>query len=285
MPLNIIRVSEIELSDTITCLVYGLPRSGKTQFAASAGDDNLIINLAGGISTLRGATYKRMVGQNPMVLDIFEEYDEKGLPLGKAVDRVGEAIDEAIKNRGTLNFNTITIDEGTTLAAHALVKAVKYNFEIGKTKTWEQVVKKHDFLMAHVADMGAQRSVLEQFCDYYCNLAKREHFNFIMVAHEKDTYEPAKIGEPVKVDKVAPYFVGESAKVIPGYFDWVLRMESISGGTKLSCRAWTIGSEKMIAGVRTGGIFDPKLDNPNFTQMAQQYREYIAKQQPTIQES
>lgn len=277
MSLNIIRSSELAISDAVTCLVYGLPRTGKTQFAASAGDDNLIINLGGGVSTLKGETYRKMVGQNPMIIDLDEDYDKDGLPLATGFDKVGSVIDEALQNRAALKFNTITIDEGTSLAAMAMMKAVKFNSDINKTDTWTKIVKKYDLMLPIMPDMGAQRSVLEQFCDYYCKLAKKENFNFILVAHEKDTYEKVPMGAAAQVDKRAPYFTGESAKVIPGYFEWVLRMESVSGGSSLSCRAWTIGSEKMIAGVRIGGIFEEKISNPNFSKMVQQAKEFKSK--------
>lgn len=268
--MKLAKVSEMPLESGVTCLAYGKPGTGKTEFGGSAGNDAVIISVGGGEETLRNPGFIKRKGVNPYIIRLYDEYDNNGVVTGVGFDKVSAVMDDIISNN--LNeVKTIVIDDASGLSTMAMSKGLHFNSALRKSNTLDTVVKKHDVVIPVVQDYGAEMSIVSQFIDYYTKEAKRRGFNFLVLAHELNIYSQSKLNETKVLEGVLPKFRGKLAEEIGGYFDWVLRFECIGGGTQTRYQARTIGNEKLIAKVRRGA-FPEIVINPNFATMLESFQ-------------
>jgi hypothetical protein len=259
------RADEIENSAD-SFLIYGGSKDGKTWAAGTAGHRNLFISIGNGHKTIMSPGFKKLVGANPIVKVIYEEYDKYGCCLKPtAYDEVCAYIDYAFTN--FINeFDFLTVDDGTALSKFAQNKGIAENDKDGKSKTMKKAEKTH-IMSPAIQDFGAEMNLVWQFLNYYIGLCKQHNKHFVLTAHTRETWvkkPDAKIGEPKELFSITPAFTGETfPDVVQGMFDNVIKMEAVGGGSNTVYRALTAGDEKIVAGMRSSGIFETVERNPN----------------------
>lgn len=256
------RLIEIPKAESISCLGYGPAGSGKTAFAASAGDRTLFINNGMGLETL----YKFKV--NPLVATVgYDDIQNSA----QTYDAIKNIIDTAL-DKNPNEFDTIIIDDGTAFKKGAMHKAMELNQSNKNTKSLGKS-KEADVLIPDVNDYGAEMALTESFVSQTCSICKQEKKNFILLAHERLTFKAGKVGEQPSLIKQTPFFTGvdKSPDYITGYFDWILHFSTIGGGSQRVYRCRTEGDSILTAKVRNN-TFPEIVVNPNFLAMLKQHR-------------
>jgi hypothetical protein len=256
------RLSELPKGESINVLGFGPTGSGKTAFAASAGDRTLFINNGMGLETL----YKFKV--NPLIATIGYDDIQK---QAESYDAIKTIIDNALDHNAS-DFDTIVIDDGTAFKKGAMHKAMELNQSNKNTKSLSRS-KEADVLIPDVNDYGAEMSLTESFVSQTCAICKQEKKNFILLAHERLTFKAGKVGEQPTLIKQTPFFTGvdKSPDYITGYFDWILHFNVLGGGANRVYRCRTEGDSILTAKVRNN-TFPEIVVSPNFLKMLEQHR-------------
>jgi hypothetical protein len=262
MTVELKRLVEIPKAESINVLGYGPAGSGKTAFAASAGDRTLFINNGMGLETL----YKFKV--NPLVATVG--YDDIQT-TAQVYDAIKTIIDNALDNNSS-DFDTIVIDDGTAFKKASMHKAMELLQDTRNTQSLSKS-RKYDVVAPDVNDYGAEMSLTESFVSATCAICKQEKKNFILFAHERLTFKKGKVGEQPTLIKQTPFFTGvdKSPDYITGYFDWVLHFSTIGGGANRQYRCRTEGDSILTAKVRNN-TFPEIVISPNFLKMLEQHR-------------
>ena len=259
---EIVRLETIPKGEVVTVLGYGPAGSGKSFFASTAGDRMLFINNGAGLETLQG---KKI---NPLVATILtDDIQEKA----KIFDEIKNIIDSAL-DKFPADFDTIVIDDGTAFKRSAMHKALEITQSSRNTKSLA-TSRTYDTLIPDVNDFGAEMALTEGFISQTCAICKAEKKNFILLAHERLTFNKTKLGEPLNLIKQTPFFTGvdKSPDYITGQFDWVLHFETVGGGDRVLYRVRTAGDSILTAKVRRNP-FPETIVNPNFLEMLKIYR-------------
>ena len=256
------RLKEIPKAESVNVLGYGPTGSGKTAFAASAGDRQLFINNGMGLETL----YKFNV--NPLVATVgYDDIKESA----QMYDKVKSIIEYALDNNSS-DFDTVTIDDGTAFKKSSMHKAIELNATNRNTKSLA-ASRAADVPIPDVNDYGAEMALTEAFISETCAILKQEKKNFILMAHERLTFKAGKISAQPSLIKQTPFFTGvdKSPDYITGYFDWVLHFETLGGGVNRTYRCRTEGDSILTAKVRNN-IFPEVVLNPKFLKMLEEHR-------------
>lgn len=256
------RLSDIPKGENVTVLGYGPAGSGKTNFAATAGDRMAFINNGGGIETLHRFKH------NPLVINIHTD-DIKQSP--KIFDEVKTVIEDLLDNHKD-EFDTIVLDDSTAFKRAAMFKAIETTQSTRGGKSLA-TSRRYGNLIPEVNDYQVEMSYTENFVSNTCAFCKSEGKNFIMLAHERLTYKKGALGEQGTLIKQTPFFTGvdKSPDYITGQFDWVLHFETIGGGERIQYRVKTVGDSILTAKVRRNP-FPETIVNPNFLEMLKIYR-------------
>ena len=249
-----------------TFLIYGGSGCGKSRLAGTAGDRTLFINNGSGVSTLQSPIFKRDIGANPIVVTLGENLGKRGTVTEAEVhDAICDTIDHALNKFGD-KFDTIVVDDATQLRRGAMNKGLELNSITKKSKTLDEIVRKHDVVAPTPSDYNMEMVIIESFIANYVAICKGAGKHLIVNAHERVTYGKAdKYGEEQPVIRIGPGFTGKTfPDAIPSYFDNVWRMEVVSGGANRVWRATTAGTEQIVAKTRMAGIFSTVEVNPNF---------------------
>jgi hypothetical protein len=259
------RLNELPLGKSISGIIYGGAKTGKTVFVASAGDRSLFINIGNGIVTLQSAWFKRIYNSNPIIETVTEEYVPT---IASGYDKVGNLIEDYLKNKSS-EFDTIIIDDATNLRRMAMTKGLELNQALNKSKTKDILTsnKKVDVIVPTVADYGAEMALIDQFIGQYITMCELQGKHFLMTAHERLTFEKGKnIGDMPTLKKVSPGFTGATfPDSVTGIFDLVWHMEAVGSGNQTQYRARTQGDESLTAGTRYPELFPTLYPNPKFT--------------------
>jgi hypothetical protein len=259
---EVYRLHESPPGESLTILLYGGSKVGKTWFAGTAGSRAFYINIGEGLETLKSKAFKeKYPDSNPSVVDIREldQYDPN------AFDKVANTIDSAIEQfRDT--FDTIVIDDMTSLSAFAINKAMYMNSEGVKPKSRTLATAKatKTVPLPEIQDRGTEQSILIWFLGKYTSICKRLGIHLICLAHERSVYRPpARIGGEPILDRCFPHFTGKDSfapDVVPAYFDEVWRLYLL--GTERQMR--TQRNEIYVAGTRHAGNLVEVEKNPTF---------------------
>lgn len=267
------RVSDTKPALSVSVLVWGASKTGKTHFAGTAGDRSLFISNGMGSETFHSPSFKENVKANPIIVEIpFDEIDSPK----RSLDLIGEAIEWGLANS---DIDTIIVDDASANTRSAMIKGFEYNKDTDKSKTLAlSTSKKYDFAVPAVQDYGTEMEITIQFYAAVISDCKAAGKNFILLAHERNIFKaPPKIGDQPILMKQVPYFTGadKNPDRIPGLFDWVLHAEKTGGGERIKFYMRTQGDENLIAELRNArGLFPIRMEDANFQDMIKKVREY-----------
>lgn len=266
------QLSEIEVDFSITTLVYGDSKAGKTWFAGTAGSRTLYIYFreGEGIVTLKSPLFKEKHPNVDPISVCIEETDEVS-----AFDAVGDTIDHAL-DRFPERFDTIVLDEATAFRRRAMWKGLGISKEENRSKTLAKVQNRSDnFFIPAIQDYGMEMNLVEWWVATYTELCKRVGKHLIVCAHSRETFaklDESKVNSPEVRIKVRPGFTGKTfPDTITAYFDNIWYIERV-GKTSVH-RIKIYGNEVIQAGTRYAGVFGSVETNPDFLKMAQKIKE------------
>jgi hypothetical protein len=255
----IVSASEYKPSESITALIYGPTKSGKTFFAGSFNSPRTVyINIGAGIATLYSPLAIEQYGKPEFqLINIIEDFENPKMYM-----EVSETLNYFFEPDRLDTFDTIIIDDASAMNYAAMNQGMTVSDAVGRSKALG-ISRKLGVNIPGRQDFGMQMSLMDQFMRFFTEQSKAFNKNFIVLAHDKEVYKGE--GEKRQISKLRPLFTGNND--IPAYFDLVWMMESVAGGRGNIYRAITEGDEIIEAGSRWGGIFPTKYKNPNYKEI------------------
>jgi hypothetical protein len=283
--LPISRVDEIPPGESVSAIVYGASKTGKTWFFGTAGDRALIIDTGAGLETLRSPAFRIGIGTKPFIVSVKEKLGERGwVDEAEAFDMVCDGIDQGLARFGD-EIDTVIVDDMTALQRYAMNKALEVNAEKKKSKSLERS-KKLDALVLAQQDWGIQMDLVTRMLASYVETMKSIKKNFIVGAHERCLYRPLRrddggiAGE--ELYKIIPAFYGKQyLDTICGLFDEIWHTETANTGAGTSYRIRLTGDApsdvqgavQLVAGTRHAGVFkESVIVKPNFLKMLEEIK-------------
>lgn len=280
--MDFISFSEVEPAESVTSLIFGPSKSGKTDFSGSAGERSIYLDVGRGAETFHSQSYIQRRGPYK---GFYFPIGEKGggtnyiVPTkAQAYDQVCDIIDESIKKIPE-KFDTFILDELTAFSRFALNKGIEINGGTGKSQA-KATSDKWDMIVPGVQDYGAEMSLVKQFLAGTIDICKANNKHLIVLAHERYLYDvivDTKSGKKTETDtikKILPSFTGrKDVDAIPNLFDCVLHTEVVRSGENLIYRIRTMGDETLVAGTRYGGVFKPVETGLTFPDMIRRIKE------------
>lgn len=268
------RLSEMETTASISMLLYGASKAGKTWFIGTAGSRTLIINTGLGLMTLKSPGFtKKYPGVDPIVETIIED----AIPdNAKGFDELCDVLDKYL-NPGSPFFNefdTVVIDDATQLRRLAMNKSLEIN---GKEEKSQSLVKskKYGMQIKAVQDYGGEMDLIDQILLDHIGICRKHGKHFIVTAHERIQYnKPSGIGAIPTVAKIRPGFTGSTfPDAVTGHFDLVWYLEKMGSGERTMYKCRTSGNSSLIAGGRCAGVFEEFIDTPSFPEVLRRIKE------------
>ncbi len=255
------KVSELPPAEALSTCIYGASGTGKTDMAGSA-PRPLIINTGNGEETLKGPSFKERRKADPIIVTITEAQVRNAWT---GFYKVGDCIDYALETMGD-QFDTVVLDDLTTLNKFGLNTAVDMNGDSGRSNTKATYAKRNVYLPA-MQDFGTQMGLIDWFFGTYIPILKQAKKHFIVLAHERWSYtKPKGKGDVPQLIGISPHVTGadKNPDGLAGYFDNVWRTTKVNGEIY---RVITQGDEVVRAKTRTGGTLNVKETNPDFSEM------------------
>lgn len=253
-------LDELPKGDAETLLLYGAAGSGKTWFCGTAGERTLYIDIGNSRKTLQAPLFRKLYPTAGKMLTavVQPEVNSAGMPNDwKYFDVICDLIDDALENHAD-KFDTIVIDDGSSLHRNAMFKAIETNDATGKSQTKKQSVK-FELLAPAMQDYQTEMSIIEQFMAGTVQLVKNANKHLILTAHDRYTYKKGdKMGDAPELIKVTPAFTGvdKNPDLIAQHFDNVWHTDAVGGGSQRIYRITTQGHERLTAKTRWAGVFD-----------------------------
>lgn len=266
----IMKAEEYNPSESISMLLWGKTKSGKTFFAGSLNDPRTVyVNIGNGIATLYSPLAIAKYGAPSFQLvNLIEDFNDP-----KLYTEVGETFNYFFEEK--LNdFDSIILDDASTMNYAAMNHGMTAGEATGRSKAFA-MSRKFGVNIPGKQDFGMQMGLMDQFMRFFTEQCKANNKHFIVLAHDKEVYKGE--GDKRVLANLRPLFTGNND--IPSHFDLVWMMESVSGGAGNVYRAITEGDEIIEAGSRWGGIFPTKYKNPNFREM----RDALISKKPIVQ--
>jgi hypothetical protein len=262
----VIKLHDIAPAKAITLLVYGGAGTGKTHLLGTTGSRGVILDLGKGLQTLLSPYWrKRFPQHNPTVIQ-FIDSDSHGLlsKVPKIFDDVCRELDRLLTKQAD-DFDTICVDDATALRAQAMQKGLLLNASRGRSKGYDQS-KEGGAVLPEVGDYGVEMSLMEQFVAHYTQACLQAGKNFILVAHERITYNRATgIGEPPTVRRIGPAFTGQTfPDQIALYFDNVWQSSIRREGPRVLYCVRTVGDAITVGKTRLAGSLTAVEMDPDF---------------------
>lgn len=261
-----IRLSAMPFAESLTMLIYGGSGTGKTYYAGTAGSRTLIINIGAGLATLQAPDFTNKYKANPLVATI---------PIGmESHDTITDTLDYYIQHKAD-EFDTIVIDDASSLNKSAMYKAIQVNEDLNKSQALANF-KKLGQLAPGIQDYGEEINVVGDFLRQYTEIAKAANKHLIITAHERLQYRKAqKPNDPPILVKIRPAFTGQTfPDNVPGFFDEVWRFTIIGRGASLRHRITTQPSEILVAKSRHGGVFKEEEQDLDFPMTVQRIKSF-----------
>lgn len=260
------RLNELYSDKPVMMLVYGEAGTGKTLWLKGAGDRQLILDLGKGLRTIIGAI-------NPLVINptfsFLELKDTKG--FDKVKDGLFKTMEEEIDN-----YDTVSIDELTTLGMLAKIKAIGVNQDLGKSSSLTNS-RKVKMLVMELSDWGAAIDAVNFFLAELSEVCYQTGKNLIVLAHQRDVFKKAaRMGETPELEEVRVGIYGRSfPDTIPNHFDYCWHFSIEGKGKNRRYRIQTEGDEIIMAKTR-GANYDAKLDRTEGGEKAISFADVIS---------
>ncbi len=239
------KLSEVYREKPVFMLCYGAYGVGKTDWLIGAGDRQIVVDLGKGLKTLIGHI-------DPFVLPVtfnVGKYDTK------AFDRIKTDLFEAMVEEKD-NYDTVSIDELTTLGFLAKLKGLGVNADIGKSGSLD-ISKKQKTIYMELSDWGQAISEVDFFLAEMTELCFQLDKNFILLAHQREIYKKAKrMGELPEIDQIRIGIYGRTfPDAVPNHFDYVWYF-TVDGKEKNRRYTAQTKSDSIIAAKTRGGSYE-----------------------------
>ncbi len=271
------RISDLASNICLSAIIYGQKGSGKSWFAATAGDRTVFFTVGSSISglkTINSPLFQEKVGTNPYFEEIHEVLNKQRTPIKATVfDNLCRKIDWWIDNKLD-DFDTVVIDDVTNTRKAAMFKGFEINAEADLSKGWEKT-KKYIIPMPGIQDYGQEMKLMLWFVETYIEILEGLGKNFLVLAHERYTFSKSKnrkgdpiVGDKDIVDRIRPGFTGKTMPDdVTANFDEVWHMTKQGTGNATVHKLDCYGDNQILGSTRHGGIFNPTELNPNFQEM------------------
>lgn len=233
--------------------LYAENKTGKTFWAAGAGDDWVYITDRNGITTLKSKLFKDKVGTDPFILELVPD---ESPTLPKLFDSVRNQIDTLLAPATKNDFRGIIIDDFNSIRIGARNKGIDLNGTIGRSKSHAnaQSGKFKDILVPTMADFGTEMSLTDSFLRQLTTGLREESKHLIMCAHQRLYRKPG--GN--EIIAVKPLLTGtDTPDSIPGLFDLVWYLRAVGSGSNVKREFVTESEGGIMAGTRWSGLFKP----------------------------
>lgn len=255
-------LDELPRGDSEITLLYGPAGSGKTFFCGTAGPRTFFINIGDGIQTLQSPLHRKLYpdAKGITIHTIHEEVDANGIvKVAKAFDEVCDVVDFVIDTPDMRErFDTIVIDDASSLRRSAMNKALEVNLKTGLSTT-KTKAERFNVVQPEMQDYQREMSIIEQMIAGTTAKCKANGMHMIITGHVRQTFKKGeKMGDSPILMRTSPAFTGvdKNPDQITQYFDNVWYTEAISGGTSRTYRIVTQGHEQLAAKTRWAGVFD-----------------------------
>lgn len=214
------QIADLKPTDKVQILVYGPFKSGKTVGAATF-PRPIFLDFDGGMLSVAAPWFNKKFGSRWIEYETFRETkkDARGVVVEPhAFDDACRFFDKWTKPEQQDKFDTWVIDSGTTLSDVAANKAI---YLLGgkmqgiKSETMQNA-KTHGLMVPKIQDMGAERSLLEQFV----RMVKDTDKHVVLICHEQVLTNDAGA-----ITEIVPMLTGKSRQEIPLLFDEVYRLK------------------------------------------------------------
>ncbi len=266
------KLSELQLTESLIILLYGPPGFGKTDFAGSAGSRNVIITDLNGMVTLKNPSFKKRFPES----DPFVEVIKADVDPAKA-----EAYDMMVKRinywfEARLNdFDTITIDDVDFLRASAMTQAIGTNSTANRSQT-KANIKSYKMILPTMADFGTEMGLVEGFISNLAATCRLYGKNLIVCAHEKMIFKKNNVTKEDVLEKVVPHFTGKSApEAIGDYFDLIMRGTRTGKGDTAFKKVFQCHPDSQVAAKDRFSVFKTYEDNLTFPLVVERIKKAI----------
>lgn len=211
-------------------IIYGRVGIGKTLGAATF-PRPLILDFDNGTNVLAGLEFKTAFPAVDLSAIQYERFPEgKRNQFGfvlehKAFDAATLKLQEYLRPDKIDTFDTIIVDTATTLQEASLNKATYLLGQGSKplSGTYSEA-SKSGLIAPKIQDMGAERSMMEQFIRLILATPK----NVLVLAHEMEESDATGGNKWYR-----PMLRGQSKEIVPLYFDEMYRVRTELFGTDL----------------------------------------------------
>ena len=253
----LIKLSQDKKIEGTQVFLYGANGTGKTAWAAAAGDRTIVITTRNGIATLKSKWWREKYGVDPFIQEMKPD-DSPTAP--KFFDSMRNLIDGFLAPDKINEWDTIVLDDLNELRIAARNKAIELNGLAGRSKTHgnAQSGKFKDILLPTVADFGTEMGLVDAFLRDMTAGLREEGKNSIVCAHER-LYR--KEGSNTIV-AVKPLLTGtDTPDAIPGIFDLVWYLRTVGSGSNTKREFVTDSEGGVMAKTRWSGLFkNPERD-------------------------
>lgn len=278
------KLTDKEPTDHVKILGYGMAGTGKT-FAGGTMPGKVYVLLVGNDNEIDTLTSDDFVEKHPEKVEdisfdvVSEERAERGhFKEATAFDRACDTLDEALEKDADpddpFEFDSLVIDNATTLNRVQMNKAISINHQIqsNKNKTTLSQLREENIIIPGDNDYMSQMSLMEQFIDWLFGLDK----HVFVVAHEYRDTTYNRQARTQEVDSYRPLFTGKHRENIPLMFDNVWRFYTSGKAAGKQDRAFKVrtqGSDKIMAKTRLGGVLRNTIRDINLTECIEKMQE------------
>jgi hypothetical protein len=261
-------LGDFQPNPRIKAIIVSSPKIGKTVGAATFPRANFISFDEEGLTSLKNPLMEAKFGFSKKGI-MYEVFKDDFAPNGvvkahKALDNACRYFDACMSKTtqawrslsdgksypvGVDMFDTWVIDSGSTLVKASTNKAIILAGSSAipglVSSTWKKA-QETGMMHRKLQDMGAERSMTEQFID----MVRRTDKHVLVLCHEREVWEGE--GENAKLIAITPLFTGQSTELIPGEFNEVWWVDTRPKGPEVLRLLQTVPSQKRIAGSRLG---------------------------------
>ena len=265
-------------------LLYGHPGVGKTHCALTLPPPIYYICTGGPdeVQTFYSKTFqaKHKLREQDLLIDSVDLTFSWKLGKADGFDQIKKMIEEAIRmeQAGEINFNSIALDNITTLTELQIEKAIL----LADMSKSPEAQAKGDSTKKKFDETGVLQVADYEWKDVMNMMAKflSELFvikkNFCIVAHEWEQVVTDRKTKKAEVTAIKPLFIGKQRDLIPNLFSNVWRIYPT--GQISAARTIAGTSPSVIAKTRIGGILSPDYPDPNLSDVISKFKKHAEEQ-------